>query len=102
MQRAIVSFLSPITCAWLNLFSASAAPPVEVPPDKSQFSIFNPTPRKFMRELSADRPDRTESPFTVDAGHFQVEMDFINFTYDRHNPEFTDTRSTGYEVAPMN
>jgi hypothetical protein len=33
-----------------------------------------------MRELSADRPDKTDCPFTVDAGHFQVEMDFANLT----------------------
>lgn len=28
-----------------------------------------------MREMSTDRPDTTESPFTVDAGHVQLEMD---------------------------
>ena len=38
-----------------------------------------------MREMSTDRPDQTESPYTVDAGHFQVEMDFFKFTYDRHS-----------------
>lgn len=34
--------------------------------DKSQFSLFNPTPRELWRDLSADRPDFTESPITVD------------------------------------
>ncbi|HEX8910769.1 MAG TPA: transporter, partial [Humisphaera sp.] len=29
-----------------------------------------------MRELSPDRPDTTESPYTVDAGHAQVELSF--------------------------
>lgn len=28
----------------------------------------------------------------MDAGRFQIESDFYNFTYDRHNPERTDTR----------
>lgn len=45
--------------------------------DKSQYSIFNPTPKEHMRELSTDRPDKTESPYTVDAGRFQIELDFV-------------------------
>ena len=36
-----------------------------------------------MRDLSPDRPDATESPYTVDAGHYQLEMDFANFTRDK-------------------
>lgn len=101
-KRTVPSLVPPIAGALLNLLSASALEPAEAERDKSEFSILNPTPRKLMRELSADRPDRTESPYTVDAGHFQVEMDFINFTFDRHNSQFTDTRDMGYEVAPMN
>jgi len=68
--------------------------------DKSRFNLLNPTPRHLLRELSADRPDKTESAFTVDAGHFQVELDFANSTYDRYNAEHTKTSS--YEAAPMN
>lgn len=44
--------------------------------DKSGYSLANPTPATLLREMSTDRPDATESPFTVDAGHAQVEMDF--------------------------
>src|SRR5262245_51506249 len=69
--------------------------------DKSQYNLFNPTPREYMRELSADRPDKTESPFTVDAGHFQLEMDFVNLTYNRPNSERGDVRYTSVEAAPM-
>ncbi len=53
------------------------------PSDKSQFHLFHPTPRALMRDLSADRPDATESPYTVDAGHFQVEMSFVDWRRDR-------------------
>ena len=52
-------------------------------PDKSTYNLFNPTPRELMREMSTDRPDQTESPYTVDAGHFQMEMDFVKATFDR-------------------
>jgi hypothetical protein len=41
--------------------------------DKSRYTIFNPTPRDQMRGLNTDRPDVTESPVTVDAGHFQLD-----------------------------
>jgi hypothetical protein len=69
------------------LSAALAAPAVaaasdgkpEPQADKSAFTLFNPTPRELMRELSADRPDRTESPYTVDAGHLQVELSFAEW-----------------------
>jgi len=55
-----------------------------------------------MRELSADRPDKTDCPFTVDAGHFQIEMDFANMTYNRPNSERGNVRVSAFEIAPMN
>src|SRR2546425_12662784 len=58
-------------------------------PDKGKYTLFNPTPRELMREMNTDRPDKTESPFTVDAGHFQIEADILNYTYDRYNPART-------------
>jgi Putative MetA-pathway of phenol degradation len=70
--------------------------------DKSGYTLFNPTPNEYMREMSADRPDKTDSPFTVDAGHFQVEMDFANFTYDVPNSERGNVKSKSYQTAPMN
>lgn len=53
-----------------------------------------------MRALSTDRPDQTESAYTVDAGHFQIEMDVARLTYDRHSPDGTRTES--WNFAPMN
>jgi hypothetical protein len=44
------------------------------------YNLFNPTPRENMREFSIDRPDVTESPQTVDAGHFQFEGDLVKWT----------------------
>jgi len=70
-------------------------------PDKSGYNLFNPTPVKYMRELSADRPDKTDCPFTVDAGHFQLEMDFANYTWDSPGAQRT-MKTEGYQIAPMN
>src|SRR5205085_10150583 len=66
-------------------------------PDKSAFNLFNPVPKKWMRELTPDRPDETETPHTVDAGHYQLEMDFANFTY---NTGRETTRT--WNFAPVN
>ncbi|KUJ71778.1 transporter [Thiomicrospira sp. WB1] len=38
-----------------------------------------------LRPLAADRPDATESPQTVDPGHFQLETSFISYTKDDSN-----------------
>lgn len=38
-----------------------------------------------MREFQTDRPDVTEGPFTVDAGHVQTESDIFN--YSRSKPD---------------
>jgi Putative MetA-pathway of phenol degradation len=62
---------------------AAAQETNSVPPDKSGYNLFNPVPENLMRDLSPDRPDVTESAYTVDAGHYQLEMDFANFTYDK-------------------
>ena len=66
-----------------------------VPPDKNGYTIFNPTPEMAMRELSPDRPDQTESAYTVDAGHYQLEMDFVNFTYDKTDGTTTKAWNVG-------
>jgi hypothetical protein len=69
-------------------------------PNKWRFNLFNPTPRALMREMSTDRPDKTESPYTVDAGHFQFEADLVSFGIDRWNAE--GERVFGVNVANVN
>src|SRR6185436_3566020 len=76
--------------------------PTRASADKSVFNLFNPVPEDLMRELAADRPDKTDCPFTVDAGHFQIEMDFANMTYNRPNNERGNVYFTTVEIAPMN
>jgi len=63
-------------------------------PDKSQYTLFNPTPRELWRPMAPDRPDITESPVTVDAGAVQVEMSFIDYAKNGDADQFT--------VAPLN
>lgn len=86
-------------CSSLVAASAQAEEPAV---DKNQFHLFRPTPPEFMRELSADRPDKTESAYTVDAGHFQIEADLVTFSLDRYNGDPNDTSTKTWVVANNN
>lgn len=70
--------------------------------DKSAFSLSNPTPDSLLRELSTDRPDKTESAYTVDAGRVQVELDVVSATRDRDGAGGADVRTTSWTVANTN
>lgn len=52
-----------------------------------------------MQEMQTDRPDVTESPFTVLAGHYQMEGDAYRFTYN--NIKGVKTRAFFYNNANM-
>jgi len=82
----------------LAILAAAAQETNSIPPDKSGCSLFRPVPENALRELNPDRPDETESPFTVDAGHYQLEMDFANYTYNRKD----STTTEAWNIAPFN
>jgi len=48
-----------------------------------------------LRPLSADRPDATESPITVDAGHVQVEVSFVDYTTSDHDGDDFEAWTVG-------
>jgi hypothetical protein len=52
-------------------------------PDKSSYTLFNPTPDDQLRTFCTDRPTKSNLPCTVDAGHFQYEADVVNWAYTR-------------------
>jgi hypothetical protein len=54
--------------------------------------------RGSLRELTTDRPDSTESPFTVDPGHLQLETDVVSYTRNR----LDGVRTTEWAAAPFN
>jgi hypothetical protein len=62
--------------------------------DKSQYTLFNPTPVDQMRAFSTDRPTKSNVPYTVDAGHFQYEGDIFIYTFD--NTTTPDTDNTNW------
>jgi hypothetical protein len=67
----------------LAVQNAVSADPIPTPmPDKSQYTLLNPTPIDLRRAYNTDRPSKTDSPFTIDAGVFQIESDVANWTLD--------------------
>jgi hypothetical protein len=90
-----------IAVVWLIfrvLAFASAQEANTASPGINVYNLFNPVPDDLMRELTPDRPHKTESPFTVDAGHYQLEMDFANYTYN----ESGGTATRAWNIAPFN
>jgi hypothetical protein len=47
------------------------------------YTLFNPIPKQQMRNMETDRPDVTESPFTLDAGHIQFETDIFRLQTEK-------------------
>ena len=68
---------------------------------KAGYHLFNPVPREMMRELNTDRPDKTESPYTVDAGHFQIEADLVTYTRDRDQASGVKSESTSFLLSNL-
>jgi hypothetical protein len=79
-----------------GLIAGEASKPA---PDKSRYNLFNPTPRELMRPMSTDRPDQTESAYTVDAGHFQVEMDLVSAVFDHDKSGGGDIQTTAWGTS---
>lgn len=95
-MRDALKLLTLVMPASLGLVTTASAG--EQGADKSQYTLFNPTPTSAMREMSTDRPDKTESPYTVDAGHIQIETDLVAYTRDRADGATTET----LDVLPFN
>lgn len=85
-----------------SLALSSAGFSQEPPSDKSQYHILRPTPRALMREIAADRPDITETPHTVDAGHFQMETHALAYTRKHTRNPQTDEIDEGWEFGAVN
>lgn len=85
-----------VICALLTAggVTASAAD------DKTIYSLANPTPDRLMRDMTTDRPDITEVPFTVDAGRVQIET--TAFGYARSRPDADGAVTGGYELMGSN
>jgi len=91
MRRSLV-----FSTIWFGLGAALTAADAKAQ-DKSQYTLFNPTPVDKMRDFNTDRPTKSNVPYTVDAGHFQYEGDLFVYGYD--NVSTSDTNITSWTVG---
>ena len=92
-----------LTQAWLGMAAGpESAGAVRREVDKSTFNLFNPTPQEQLRGLDTDYPGSTESPYTVDAGHFQLELRWIGYSSDRESFDGVTKRIEEWAIVPMN
>jgi Putative MetA-pathway of phenol degradation len=84
MSRSLVLSMATSALALACAFGEAAAQ------DKSQYTLFNPTPKDKMRDFNTDRPTKSNVPYTVDAGHFQYEGDIFIYGFDNTTTPDTD------------
>jgi hypothetical protein len=70
--------------------------------DKSPFTLFNPTPIELRRAYNTDRPSKTDSPYTIDAGVFQIEADLANWALDENNINVAEIRVRTWIIGQTN
>ena len=58
--------------------------------DAGSYDLFHPVPEDKLRDFNPDRPSAFTGPFTVDAGHVQLEMSLVSYTLDRRDGVDTD------------
>jgi hypothetical protein len=56
-----------------------------------KYFLFKPVPKVEIREMATDRPGITETPITIDAGHFQYETALFSYGFQREEGVKTKT-----------
>lgn len=83
-------------CFFQHPLVAGSHPADSVKALKQTYSLRRAVPKALMREMATDRPDVTESAYSVDAGHFQLETDLVRLTRQQmggitdHEIDFND------------
>jgi len=91
-----------LDCALVHADSGPATAATTQPPDKSQYSLFNPTPADDLRGMDTDRPNVTNTPHTIDAGHLQIETGVIDYSYFRDDSPRQNVREDDFDYGQFN
>ena len=89
-----------ICCVLASQVAFGADIPDTSPPN-GVYGILNPTPDSALRTFSPDRPARAISPVTVDAGRFQIESDFLNYSFANQQGATTRTYQAADPVLKL-
>jgi hypothetical protein len=97
-----ITVLGSVSLAVVSLLTQTAMADESAPTvDKSAYSLFNPTPTDAMRAFSPERPTKILNPFTVDAGHFQIESDLLNYTHANTGAQSTQLFQTADQTIKL-
>ncbi|MGD0540171.1 MAG: transporter, partial [Tepidisphaeraceae bacterium] len=92
-----------IACSGAAL--ADPAPTTEAatqPSNKWQYSLLNPAPSNELRGMDTDRPDKTNTPHTIDAGHLQIETGVFDYVYYRDEYQGANARAEALDLGQFN
>src|SRR5262249_26269675 len=71
---------APLFAAFVGVIAGAVVAPARADEGASgSYTLFNPVPADQLRQMSTDRPNITNSPQTVDAGHVQIEQGFLDY-----------------------
>ena len=70
--------------------------------DKWQYSLFNPVPADQLRDMDTDRPNKTNTPHTIDAGHLQIETGIVDFSTYRDYYQGANARDETLGLGQFN
>jgi hypothetical protein len=96
LRAAPMGLLVGIIC-WTNIAVATDPAPTTADTtaptvNKWQYTLFNPVPTDQMRGMDTDRPDKTNTPHTLDAGHFLIEAGIVDYTFNHDRYYTADSR----------
>jgi len=97
----IAMLVSTASFAFAETSEPSTRPAAEAP-DKSQFNLSNPTPADQLRSMDTDRPNITNTPHTIDAGHLQIETGVFDYTYYRDHSVGDNVRVDDFAFGEFN
>lgn len=67
-----------------------------------EYTIFNPVPDNALRTMATERPSKTDSPYSVDAGHIQIETNLLGYTKNDDCKNGLCTKTSQYEIGGFN
>jgi hypothetical protein len=100
IRLLVLSSAALVPLAWAD--ETATALPASPTPDKWQYMVFNPTPDNQLRDMDTDRPNVTNTPHTIDAGHWQIETGVMDYAYYRDDSSGDNVRSDAFAFGQFN
>jgi hypothetical protein len=91
-----------LVLGWCSSALGNSSEPINPLEEKGQYSLLNPTPNDRLRSMDIDRPNKTNTPHTIDAGHMQFETGFFDYVHSRDRSHGADTTMDSLILGHVN